>query len=48
MPRVFVTTSWDDEDRSGLKVAQLLSRNRLPGTFYVPTGRLGHDLFFAG
>ena len=47
MPRVFVTTSWDDEDRSGLKVAQLLSRNRLPGTFYVPTGRLGHDLFFA-
>jgi peptidoglycan/xylan/chitin deacetylase (PgdA/CDA1 family) len=46
MPRVFVTTSWDDEDRSGLKVAELLSRNRLPGTFYVPTGRLGHDPFF--
>ena len=47
MPPVFVTTSWDDEDRSGLKVAELLSRNRLPGTFYVPTGRLGRDLFFA-
>jgi peptidoglycan/xylan/chitin deacetylase (PgdA/CDA1 family) len=47
MPRVFVTTSWDDEDRSGLKVAELLSRNRLTGTFYVPTGRLGRDPFFA-
>lgn len=46
MPPVFVTTSWDDEDRSGLKVAEFLSRNRLPGTFYVPTGRLGRDLFF--
>jgi peptidoglycan/xylan/chitin deacetylase (PgdA/CDA1 family) len=47
MPRVFVTTSWDDEDRGGLKVAELLSRNRLRGTFYVPTGRLGRDPFFA-
>jgi peptidoglycan/xylan/chitin deacetylase (PgdA/CDA1 family) len=46
MPRVFVTTSWDDEDRSGLKVAEVLSRYGLRGTFYVPTGRLGSDPFF--
>jgi peptidoglycan/xylan/chitin deacetylase (PgdA/CDA1 family) len=47
MPRVFVTTSWDDDDRSGLKVAELLSRHRLRGTFYVPTGKLGGDSLFA-
>jgi peptidoglycan/xylan/chitin deacetylase (PgdA/CDA1 family) len=47
MPRVFVTTSWDDDDRSGLKVAELLSRHRLRGTFYVPTGKLGSDSLFA-
>jgi peptidoglycan/xylan/chitin deacetylase (PgdA/CDA1 family) len=46
MPRVFVTTSWDDADRSGLKVADVLNRHGLRGTFYVPTGRLGHDPFF--
>jgi peptidoglycan/xylan/chitin deacetylase (PgdA/CDA1 family) len=46
MPRVFVTTSWDDEDRSGLRVADVLNRYGLRGTFYVPTGKLGHDPFF--
>ena len=46
MPNVFVTTSWDDEDRSGLKVAELLSRHGLRGTFYVPTGRLGQESCF--
>ena len=46
MPRVLVTTSWDDDDRSGLNVAELLSANRLPGTFYVPTGRLGRKSVF--
>ena len=46
MPRVFVTTSWDDEDRSGLKVAELVSRLGLRGTFYVPTGRLGQGASF--
>jgi peptidoglycan/xylan/chitin deacetylase (PgdA/CDA1 family) len=46
MPRVFVTTSWDDEDRTGLKVAELLSRFRLAGTFYVPTGKLGQGTSF--
>jgi peptidoglycan/xylan/chitin deacetylase (PgdA/CDA1 family) len=47
MPRVFVTTSWDDEDRSGLRVADMLNRHGLRGTFYVPTGRLGNDPFFS-
>ncbi len=47
MPPVFVTTSWDDDDRSGLKLAELLSVHRLPGTFYVPTGRLGRDSLFS-
>ncbi len=47
MPNVLVTTSWDDEDRGGLKVAELLGRNRLLGTFYVPTARLGRDSCFS-
>jgi hypothetical protein len=47
MSKTFVTTSWDDDDRSGLKVAELLSRYQLPGTFYVPTGRLGSDSFLS-
>jgi peptidoglycan/xylan/chitin deacetylase (PgdA/CDA1 family) len=46
MPRVLVTTSWDDDDRSGLQVAELLNRSRLPGTFYIPTGSLGRDPYF--
>src|SRR5215831_13651803 len=40
-PRVVVTTSWDDDDRSGLKLAEVLNSKGIPGTFYVPTGRLG-------
>jgi len=40
-PRVIVTTSWDDDDRSGLKLAEVLNSKGIPGTFYVPTGRLG-------
>jgi len=47
MPNVFVTTSWDDDDRSGLKLAELLSQYGLRGTFYVPTGRLGGDSLFS-
>jgi peptidoglycan-N-acetylglucosamine deacetylase len=46
-PRVFVTTSWDDDDRTGLKVAELLTRSGVPGTFYIPTGRLGTDSAFS-
>lgn len=45
--RVFVTTSWDDDDRTGLKVAELLTKLGLRGTFYVPTGRLGQDSCFS-
>jgi peptidoglycan-N-acetylglucosamine deacetylase len=43
MPRVVVTTSWDDDDRCGLKVGELLSSHSLRATFYVPTGKLGND-----
>jgi len=43
MPQAFVTTSWDDDDRGGLKIAELLNAHHLPGTFYVPTGKLGTD-----
>jgi peptidoglycan/xylan/chitin deacetylase (PgdA/CDA1 family) len=39
--RVIVTTSWDDDDRSSLKLAEILNSKAIPGTFYVPTGRLG-------
>lgn len=42
-PHAIVTTSWDDDARSGLKIAELLSAYRLPGTFYIPTGKLGGD-----
>jgi peptidoglycan/xylan/chitin deacetylase (PgdA/CDA1 family) len=47
MPNLFVTTSWDDDDRTGLKLAELLSQHGLRGTFYVPTGRLGGDSLFS-
>jgi peptidoglycan/xylan/chitin deacetylase (PgdA/CDA1 family) len=31
-----VSTSWDDGDRSDLRVADMLAGHGLPGTFYVP------------
>jgi len=31
-----VTTSWDDGDSIDLRVAELLSARKLPGTFYIP------------
>lgn len=37
---VFVTTSWDDGDRSDLKVAELLARRGLPATFYITAGNV--------
>ncbi len=46
-PRVVVTTSWDDEDRTGLKLAELLQAHGIRGTFYVPTGRLGQGNAFS-
>ncbi len=41
-----VSTSWDDDSASGLKIAELLSARGLPGTFYVPTSRLGEGSAF--
>ncbi len=32
----YITTSWDDGHPSDLRVAELLARYGLPGTFYVP------------
>ena len=43
---MIVTTSWDDDYASGLKIAALLSARGLPGTFYVPTSRLGEASAF--
>jgi peptidoglycan/xylan/chitin deacetylase (PgdA/CDA1 family) len=40
-PRVIVTTSWDDEHTSNLRLAELLRSVNLPATFYVPTASLG-------
>lgn len=34
--RLYVTTSWDDGHPLDLKVAELLAKYGLPGTFYVP------------
>src|SRR4249919_3005763 len=39
-PRVVVTTSWDDDSVSGMRVAELLGEKKMRGTFYVPTGQL--------
>jgi len=36
-----VTSSWDDDDRTNLKVAELLAARNLRGTFYVTSGGLG-------
>ena len=46
LPRVVVTTSWDDEDRSGLKLARILQAHGIAGTFYVPTANLGQGNAF--
>jgi hypothetical protein len=35
-PRAYITTSWDDGHPSDLRVAELLAKHGLPGTFYVP------------
>jgi peptidoglycan/xylan/chitin deacetylase (PgdA/CDA1 family) len=40
-PRVVVTTSWDDDAVSGMRVAELLGEKKMRGTFYVPTSQLG-------
>ena len=38
-----VTLSWDDDDRTNLKVAELLAARKLRGTFYVTSGGLGKN-----
>ena len=35
-PPAFITTSWDDGHPSDLRVAELLARHGLTGTFYIP------------
>jgi len=34
--RVFFTTSWDDGNKSDLKVARILKKHCIKGTFYIP------------
>ncbi len=34
-PRLIVTTSWDDNSGLNLKLASLLSKYEIPGTFYI-------------
>ncbi len=36
MPRVIVTTSWDDGHPADLRLAGILRRHKLQGTFYIP------------
>jgi peptidoglycan/xylan/chitin deacetylase (PgdA/CDA1 family) len=44
--RVVVTTSWDDDAVSGMRVAELLGEKGMRGTFYVPTGELDRGSHF--
>jgi peptidoglycan-N-acetylglucosamine deacetylase len=46
--RVVVTTSWDDDAASGMRVADLLVEKGVRGTFYVPTGQLEGASRFTG
>src|SRR5213078_1137210 len=36
MPSTFFTTSWDDGHPNDLRVAEMLTRHKLRGTFYIP------------
>jgi peptidoglycan-N-acetylglucosamine deacetylase len=35
-PAVYITTSWDDGHPLDLRVAELLTKHRISGTFYIP------------
>lgn len=35
-PAVYITTSWDDGHPLDLRVAELLTKHRMSGTFYIP------------
>lgn len=39
-----ITTSWDDGDPLDLRMAELLDKHGLRGTFYVPLKREGHAI----
>jgi hypothetical protein len=36
MPQAFITTSWDDGHPSDMRLAEMLTRHGLAGTFYIP------------
>jgi peptidoglycan/xylan/chitin deacetylase (PgdA/CDA1 family) len=40
MEKAIITTSWDDGHPLDLKLAELLSKYNIPGTFYVPIERV--------
>jgi peptidoglycan/xylan/chitin deacetylase (PgdA/CDA1 family) len=40
----FVTTSWDDGHPLDFRVAELLDRHRIPGTFYIPRECEGREV----
>jgi peptidoglycan/xylan/chitin deacetylase (PgdA/CDA1 family) len=42
--RFFLTTSWDDGDPRDLRLADLLARHDVPGTFYVPRSHPGRSI----
>ena len=44
MDRVIVTTSWDDASILDLKLAELLEKHNLKGTFYIPKSYLDNAL----
>jgi peptidoglycan/xylan/chitin deacetylase (PgdA/CDA1 family) len=35
-PAVYITTSWDDGHPLDLRIAELLTKHRISGTFYIP------------
>src|SRR5258708_39507474 len=35
-PAAYITTSWDDGHPLDLRVAELLTKHRISGTFYIP------------
>ena len=44
MSKLIVTTSWDDGSKLDLKLAQLLERYDIKGTFYIPQTYLNNPL----
>ena len=44
MSKLIVTTSWDDGSKLDLKLAEILGRHGIKGTFYVPRNYLGNPL----